>query len=173
MPGCKHFCQDHFGNDTHHHINLCPVRLKVPAHPWYRLVDGVQLVVVQHNIFAISILRAEVWPTNCHFCLSQLIVILGKNIPAQNQKETPDVKKITSNPVERTAVLMRLPRMELHWKKKKNTPKNFAITASARPSSPSRAANLRNEFKSQIKKNLLVRKKTVGKSANLRADCGR
>ena len=60
----RSFCQcqdqDHFGNDTHHHINLCPVRLKVPAHPWFRLVDGAQLVVVQHNIFAISILRAEV-----------------------------------------------------------------------------------------------------------------
>ena len=31
--------------------------------------------------------------------------------------------------------------MELHWKKKKKTPKNFAITASTCPSSP-KATNL-------------------------------
>ena len=71
-------------------------------------------------------------------------------------------KKNTSNPVDKTAVLMRLPRMELHWKKKKKRPKNFAITASTSPSSSS-AANL----------NWAIGKECWKEESDLQADCVR
>ena len=65
-----------------------------------------------------------------------------KDLP-QSAVSSSESSTWVSLPEERTAVLMMLPKMELHWKKKKKIPKNLMTIASG--SDPSILASLQKE----------------------------
>ena len=135
--------------DARHQVDLRPRRLKVGRHTCCRLLPHVRLVEVEEVEAFVGIGRAEVGSTHfhcflreCGFPLKEKVKLDKGDLNAQTWLHCEIVRwRPTSNPVDKTAVLMRLPSMELHWKKKKKTPKNFAITASTSPSSP-KATNL-------------------------------